>query len=192
MRTLRRSPLILAALLCAAAAAWPAAAAPPGAHRETSRTGTWRATFSYVKKNAGGLPSYTNLRLTVSNGTRQVYDAPVVSRLASTGQLEPGGFDGTSSVSFRDLDGDGTPELLLNLYTGGAHCCFLTQVLDLVSSPPLKREIDFADAGSRLIVVAGRVLFRTNDPVFAYAFTDFADSGAHLSCGLTHAQASGT
>src|SRR5690349_9020787 len=167
--------LLLAAVLSTVVAA------PPVTHHETARSGAWSATFSYVKKNVGGLGSYTNLRLAVSNGTTQVYDAAVVSRFAVAGQLEPGGFDGTSSVSFRDLDGDGTPELLLALYTGGAHCCFLTQVLDLASSAPRKHEIDFADAGARLIVVGGHVLFRTNDPVFAYAFTDFADSGAPIA-----------
>lgn len=158
-----------------------ATAASPGPHRETARSGAWSATFSYVKKQAGGLPRYARMRLVVSSGTTTAYDAPVVSRVAGAGQLQPGGFDGQPSLRFRDLDGDGTPELLLDLYTGGAHCCFLTQVFDLVASPPRKRELDFADAGARLIVVGGRVLFRTNDPVFAYAFTDFADSGSPLA-----------
>jgi hypothetical protein len=177
MRALRATSILAAVMLCAAAAA---TAAPPGAHRETARSGAWVAVLSYVKKSAGGLPRYTRMRLALSNASTTVYDAPVLSRVAGAGQLQPGGF-GRPSLRFRDLDADGTPELLLDLYTGGAHCCFLTQVFDLVASPPRKRELDFADAGARLIVVGGRVLFRTNDPVFAYAFTDFADSGSPLA-----------
>ena len=176
-----RAWVVLLAALCAAEAAWAARAAPPDVHRETARSGMWNAAFTYVKQETNGLTSYTQLHLVVANGVTPVLDAPVVSRVAGAGQVQPGGFDGHRSVSFRDLDADGTPELLLDLYTGGAHCCFLTQVFDLVASPPRKRELDFADAGATLIVVGGRVLFRTTDPVFAYAFTDFADSGAPIA-----------
>lgn len=181
MHALRLSWVILLAALAASTAASAGSTGPPGAHRETARSGTWSAAFTYVKTAANGPDSYTQLHLVVSNGATSVLDSPVVSRVAGAGTLQPGGFDGRPSISFRDLDADGTPELLLDLYTGGAHCCFLTQVFDLVSSPPRKRELDFADAGARLIVAGGAVLFRTTDPVFAYAFTDFADSGAPIA-----------
>jgi hypothetical protein len=40
---------------------------------------------------------------------------------------EPAGFGRTRSVSVRDLDG-GEPEVLVDFYTGGAYCCWLTLV----------------------------------------------------------------
>ena len=35
----------------------------------------------------------------------------------------PGGVVDDSSVDVRDLDGDGEPEVLVKLYSGGANCC---------------------------------------------------------------------
>ena len=32
-------------------------------------------------------------------------------------------------VNARDFDGDGEPEILTTVYTGGAHCCTITQLL---------------------------------------------------------------
>ncbi len=39
----------------------------------------------------------------------------------------PGGGE-RKSVFVRDLDGDGEPEVFLNLYWGGAHCCWWTRI----------------------------------------------------------------
>lgn len=141
--------------------------------RETARSGVWQASFSYVVTQAV-VNNYADLHLTVLKGSQIVLDQPVIS--AQNDYVQPGIYGG-KSVSFRDLDGDGTPELLLSLYTGGAHCCSIEQVFDLRSTPPVKHEIGFGDPGARLITVGGRALFQSADDAFAYAFTDFADSG---------------
>ena len=84
-------------------------------------------------------------------------------------------------MSFRDLNGDGTPELLLSLYTGGAHCCSVTQVFDFAGGTPHKSEIDTGDSGAQLVTIGSAVLFKSADPSFDYVFTDYADSGAPIT-----------
>jgi hypothetical protein len=168
--------------LVAALVLWGAGSASASVpHTEHATLGDWAATFSYVKKG-GSLPAYSDLRIRVTHAGSVVLAAPVASSLRGVGHLlGPGGFQGHPSISFRDLDGNGSPELLLSLYTGGAHCCFLEQVFDFGSATPRKTEINFADSGAALVTMAGHSLFKSVDPSFAYAFTDFADSGSPVA-----------
>ncbi|PWU21126.1 MAG: hypothetical protein C5B48_11655 [Candidatus Rokuibacteriota bacterium] len=78
----------------------------------------------------------------------------------------------------RDLDGDGEPEILLDLYTRGAHCCWQSLVYRYVA--PTYRETlhGWGNVDYRLADLDhdGRPELRSADDRFAYAFTDFADS----------------
>ena len=172
------NPSLVASVLalvfaCAAAAATP--------HTERAVSGDWQASFTYLQSTEYGLPSYSDLHLTVLHAGVLVLDAPVTSSAAGSPSLGPGGFGARPSISFRDLDADGLPELLLLLYTGGAHCCFIDQVFDFSTRAPNKSEINFADSGAKLVRLGEKVLFESADERFAYVFTDFADSGAPLA-----------
>lgn len=109
-------------LLTVAGAAVVFASSVPGApvsvgHQVASADG-WRASFTLAKT---GALQYSDLHLTVLDGSQLVLDQPVTSSLRGVGnRLKPGGFYGRSSVSFRDRNGHGTKELLLALFTGGA------------------------------------------------------------------------
>lgn len=158
--------------LCASAGL----AATAGAGHQVASAGGWRANFTFAKTADF---QYSKLHLTVVHGSRLVLDQPVRSSLPGVGnRLQPGGIYGRSSLSFRDLNADGSKELLLALYTGGAHCCFLEQVFDFSGAKPRKTEFDFADPGATVKVLGGKVVFVTRDDSFAYEFTDYADSGA--------------
>jgi hypothetical protein len=143
----------------------------------TATSGEWHASLTYVQKGVGP-QSYSDLHLTLLNGGTLVLDVPVVSHLRGSSYLQPGGYGSSKTLSFRDLNGDGVPELLLNLFTGGAHCCSIEQVYDLSGRGPRKWEMSFGDAGATIISTSGGTLFRTADDSFAYEFTDYADSGA--------------
>jgi hypothetical protein len=149
----------------------------PAVSHAKAVSGPWTADFSYVKKDAF---TYTDLHITLLKSGRLVLDEPITSNVADGGSLQPGGFGRTKSLSFRDLDGDGTPELLLSLFTGGAHCCFIQQVFDLRTAPPQKTEISFEDDGATVKLINGKVVFVSADDSFAYEFTDYADSGAPI------------
>lgn len=146
--------------------------------REVARSGEWTASFTYVRGRAA-FQNYSGLHLTLQKGSQLVLDQPVVSGLHGVNYVQPGAFGG-KSVSFRDLNGDGTPELLLALFTGGAHCCLIDQVYNLTPTEPKRTEMDFGDGGAQIKVVDGKTIFQGADHGFDYAFTDYADSASPL------------
>jgi hypothetical protein len=83
------------------------------------------------------------------------------------------------SIHARDLDADGEPEVVLDLYTGGAHCCFRTQIFTY-SAPGYARAAvhDWGNATARLKDVDrdGTAEVKSADGRFAYAFTSYAFS----------------
>jgi len=159
---------LVVALVAIAVAAVPAAAAGTG-HR-VAVAGSWRAELTWVERPT--FPQYTKLHLTVSDGGRVVIDRPVRLRgQLNIAGLQPGG------LAFRDLDGDGSDELLLDLFTGGAHCCFVEQLVDFSTSPPLTVQKDFGDPGERVETLGGRVVLLSADDTFAYRFTAYVASG---------------
>ncbi len=77
-----------------------------------------------------------------------------------------------------DITGDGYPDLVLETYSGGAHCCFSSIVYEL--GPSLDRALqtregncggDFEDLDGD-----GVLEFITCDDIFAYAYCSFAGS----------------
>jgi len=94
---------------------------------------------------------------------------------------QPSGyFAGHRSVFVTDVDGDGEPEVVLDLYWGGAHCCWYSQVYRYVAATghysPLVHVWGnfgyvFADLDHN-----GMQELVTRDDRFSYAFGSFADS----------------
>ena len=74
-------------------------------------------------------------------------------------------------------------DVLLGLYSGGAHCCFIDQVfsLDPGTMAYVKVEHNFLDAGARIKKLDTHYEFLSADARISEAgFTDFADSGAPI------------
>src|SRR5947209_12743580 len=114
--------LLVLALALLAACALPAASS---AATETASSGQITAHFNYEGSQSKG---YSNLALTINRAGATAYDAPVNTSLCGN-MCWPAGSGQTPSVAVRDLDGDGDPEVLLDLYSGGAHCCFVSDLL---------------------------------------------------------------
>ena len=77
-----------------------------------------------------------------------------------------------------DLDGDGEPEVLVDLFTGGAHCCFFTVIFRWDGHGYRSSVAFWGDPGysRRDLDGDGRPELLTADDRFAYAFTAFAFS----------------
>ena len=154
-------------------------AAPAAAKQETATAGQVSATFTYFGDYPDGL---TGLRLSIGRAGATIYDQPVVARDCEEPWCAPGGGKGRS-VHVRDLDQDGEPEVLLDLYTGGAHCCVVGQIFTF-DAPAYRRaaERNWADAGYRIADVDrnGSVELKSADARFAYAFAAFAFSAFPL------------
>jgi hypothetical protein len=167
--------LLVAASVAGATCAGGLAAHALAAPIATTPT-AWQAKLTYAK-GTGSVETYSGLRLSVSHLGKVVLNAPVKSALFPSGSSAVGGLK-PSSVSFHDLNGDGTPELVLVLWTGGAHCCYLDQIFDFSHNPAHKLEINLRDSGARVTTVNNHVILQGADNRFDYAFTDYADSAS--------------
>jgi hypothetical protein len=89
--------------------------------------------------------------------------------------------DKSSALLFKntpDKTGDGVPDIAVEYYSGGAHCCFSTLFFEL--GPTLK-EVPALDTQSSQLVAIGKnpnggLRFATYDQAFAYWLTSFAES----------------
>ena len=166
------------ALTCLTVAAVCLAAAPAAlATTQTAHAGIVTATFTFQ----GKVPNFHGLRLTIARGGTVVYDQPVVAKACAT-LCWPGPITGgRTAVQVVDLEHTGDPDVVLDLYSGGAHCCNVVQVFsyDPGTMTYGEAERDFGDPDARIVDLRhnGRFEFLTADDSFAYAFTDFAASG---------------
>lgn len=140
-----------------------------------------RATLSWSEAAAGPpLASAITLTLQQSGVTEALtVKSPHCSPCAV--EATPGG----PPVAVADLEGNGTPVVVVHLNTGGAHCCSIVQfsIFDPAPKPVvLTREHDFGDPGMVLgPALADRHLeLISADDRFAYAFAPYAYSGLPL------------
>jgi hypothetical protein len=77
-----------------------------------------------------------------------------------------------------DLDRDGEPEILTDVYSGGAHCCALTEVMHWNGTAYTTTEAYWGNVGYEVkdLDADGRPELVAADDVFAGAFTSFAAS----------------
>lgn len=128
-----------------------------------------------------GRPKVT--RLTISRNGVVFYSALVRSRYCGASCTEVGVRPGRRPIESIDLTGSGEPDVILGLFTGGAHCCFVDQVFsyDAAHHTYVKTEHDFLDAGPVVRRLDGRYVFASADARIAEdGLTDFAHSGAPI------------
>ena len=157
----------------------PTAAAAPRPHVERARAGLVEVTFSYAYDAAKF--GFSRQRLVIRRAGVTRFAAALRRPPSPGGRAQPANyFDHRRSVSVRDLDRDGAPEVVLDLYWGGAHCCWYTQIYRYVSAAGTYRP---------LVHVWGNLPYRlegldrvgtpelvAHDNRFSYAFSSFADS----------------
>jgi hypothetical protein len=84
-------------------------------------------------------------------------------------------------VQVVDLENNGEPDVVLDLYSGGAHCCTVVEVFSFnaATATYVKTEQVFGDPEAKIVDLGhtGHFEFLTADDSFAYEFTDFAASG---------------
>jgi hypothetical protein len=174
---LRRTLIPLA---LAAALVFPAAA---GAKTYTARDRSLSAVITTSGTLTRPVPPTLTITDQGSTGTRTLFHGPVSNHACGTGCLVSTA-PADPPVRFAPLDGAGSADLIVNLYSGGANCC---TVLDLFRPSAalnglyvLSASHNFAYAGYRLEKLGGQYAFVTADPTFSTVFTDFADSGLPL------------
>jgi hypothetical protein len=147
------------------------------ASTQTATAGGVTATFTFE----GTYPNYKHERLRIAQGSSVVYDQPVVASLCGTGCAPGSASAPPPSVQVLDLEHDGRPDVVLELFSGGAHCCTIEQIFSLRpgTTTYVKTGRNFGDPGAQIVDLHhnGRYEFLTADDSFAYEFTDYAASG---------------
>lgn len=115
---------------------------------------------------------YRDLTLTVRRDGAPVVEKPLSVRGCGRPYCKPVG------VAVRDLDADGEPEVLVDVFTGGLHCCYVTQLMTWSDGAYRERFHDWLDFGYELDDLDGdaRPEFRSADARFRYEFASFAGS----------------
>jgi hypothetical protein len=175
MRTLRL--VVICAFIVAGLALTPAA---PAANR--SSTPVSRVTAG-VRITGTGLQTKIHLTIRLNGQTAldEVVRSPACNPGCTTADL--GG--SKSALRVVDLDDQGSANVVLGLFSGGAHCCFVDQVysLDPGTMTFTRVEHQFLDDPPRITDLAGdhRYEFLSADARIAEAgFSDYADSGAPI------------
>ncbi len=169
--------LRLLACLITSSGAWLLAASPAVAGVQTASGGAVSATLAFTEVPDSEL-FVRDLRVSITRSGTPAYDQPARVRGCDDVCALGGGPD-QPSVQVVDLEGDGEPEVLIDLFTGGAHCCAQTEALSWNGAAYVHRERDWGDPGYRLedLDGDGRVEFVTGDPRFSALFAAYAASG---------------
>jgi hypothetical protein len=171
----RRRAAAAAAVL--ALAVLPGAASADDAGSLTASAGAVQATLTWDKAEFG----VANPRLAIVRGGATLFDA---SPVASSDSCRDGycsflaSGKRKSALQVVDLNGDGEPEVLVDAYSGGAHCCALTEILAFNGTGYGVTEAYWGNTGYELqdLDVDGKPELVGYDDAFAGAFSSFAAS----------------
>ncbi|MDQ3934041.1 MAG: hypothetical protein M3340_05350 [Actinomycetota bacterium] len=150
--------------------------------RHPSPGGDVSAELSYTKLDDF---NYENVRIKITRAGNVLHDALVPEPCEDCPPAPAGlGDPENPSLRLRDLNSDGEPEALVDLYTGGAHCCTYTQIYryDAATNAYRRLKAAWGDYGYELTDLNGDGTpeFRSADWRFAGAFTAYAASGAPI------------
>jgi hypothetical protein len=116
-----------------------------------------------------------NARLHIQRAGRSYVNEPIANRFEDewTACI-------VSDLQVQDLDTDGEPEVFLQTFSGGAHCCLSSLIYHYDKQQDFYTVIDhfWGNAGYQLVDLDadGQPEFETRDDSFAYAFTSYAGS----------------
>jgi hypothetical protein len=152
----------------------------------SAQEGGVRAVLTYREGLGGPLP-YFDLKFTITSHGASIYEQPVSSHFCPSG-CEPETLEIEQSkgspVAVTELEGNGRSNVVLELSTGGAHCCAVVQVFtyDPGTMAYIVAEHDFGDPGALLKTIEGdpRPVLESGDDRFAYEFGSYAESAFPL------------
>ena len=169
-------------MLLAVAGGSVAALAASVTHTRTASSGATSATLTWHTNGSGAAPTpYSDVRLTIRRAGRVFLDRRVDALLCGT-LCWPGFATGAPTLAVRAIENDGSPDVALSLYSGGAHCCYIELVYRYDPGTQTYAVVQrvFGDPPARLATISGASVFISADDRFAYRFAAYAFSGLPL------------
>ena len=148
-------------------------------HTRTASSGATAATLTWrTNGSSAALMPYSDVRLAIRRGGSVLLDRRVDALLCGT-LCWPGFATGAATLAVRDVERDGSPDVMVSLFSGGAHCCYIEQVYRYDPGTQTYAVVQrlFGDPPARLATIAGASVFVSADDRFAYRFAAFAFSG---------------
>jgi hypothetical protein len=178
-RRLRSAPAAGAGAALALALVLPGVAGASDGGAATASAGAVQATFTWAAAQYGNKDPH----LVVTRAGAPAFDGSPVAAGSACAQAGAGCIFAASGkrdapLQVVDLDADGEPEVLVDAYTGGAHCCAQTEILRFDGAAYATSEASWGNIGYELkdLDGDGRPEFVTADDAFSYAFSSFAGS----------------
>ncbi len=142
-------------------------------HVETVRLRDWTATLTARLEERESFALLRSVHLRV-----RLRGAPVLDRgVALPSTCRDGGCtvvdESVRMLELADLGG-GRPSVVLWLYTGGAHCCSVVQVVPLTGGAAVVK--GFGNPGASIGRIGGVPIFASQDDRFSYLYTSYAAS----------------
>jgi hypothetical protein len=177
MRARRPRRALVAGAALALALALPGVASAADGGSATASAGAVQATLTWAAAEFGNKDPH----LVVSRAGATVFDgSPIAagSPCSEDGCVFAASGKRDAPLQVVDLDADGEPEVLVDAYTGGAHCCAQTEILRFDGTTYTPVETSWGNIGYELkdLDGDGRPDFVSADDAFSYAFSSFGGS----------------
>jgi len=173
---------VILIVLATATAGAGAALAGPATRTLTASSGSTSATMTWHANGfSGALTPYSDVRIAIRRDGSTLLDRRVDALLCGT-LCWPGFATGSPTLAVRDVEGNGSPDVIVSLFSGGAHCCYITQVYRYDPGAQIYAVVQrvTGDPPARLETIAGASVFLSADDRFAYRFAAYAFSGLPL------------
>jgi hypothetical protein len=155
------------------------AAKPSPWVKKTLSDGSVKAVLSYERSAAA--PHFRNIQLKIFQNGRRVFQAAVPRDRVDDQVLAE---QSEQAFQIRDLDRDGQPEVIVDLFTGGTHCCTYSQIYHFDAAGGSYRAIQHRWGNSFYQLVDldgdGTPEFLSRDDRFTSQFTSYAGSANPL------------
>jgi hypothetical protein len=155
------------------------AAKPSPWVKKTATAGNVKAVLSYER--SASAPKFRNVRLKIFQNGQRVYNEAIPRDQVDDQVLAE---QADTAFQVRDLDQDGQPEIMVDLFTGGTHCCTYSQIyrFDPVLGNYQTMQHKWGNSFYQLVDFDqdGQPEFQSRDDRFTGKFTSFAASANPL------------
>jgi hypothetical protein len=121
---------------------------------ETHSRGEIRAELAYNRSGDEFNESYRDFVLRIHEGEQLVFDERIADCGRRCRRYAPANFGRSRSIAVRDLDG-GAHEVVVDFYTGGAYCCWLTTAFRAKDDTYAESSHNWGPKRQRLVQLGG-------------------------------------